>query len=726
MCASLAHAAPEISGAMRAYQPVQFDFEGPLLSENGAWPRNPFLNYRATLRVTPPTGPAIDIPMFFAADGDAENTSSETGKVWRAFFTPSMMGPHSARVDFAYSPTKAISVEGGGNSAGFFDGESFPFSIAGPDPTAPGNHARGTLRYVGEHYLQYDNGEYFLKGGSDSPENFLGYYEFDNTTDMGGIYAPGLVNGLHHYEPHAGDYGMNSFDHRDLWANETKGKNILGALNYIASQGMNSVFFLTYNTDGGDGRDTWPWIDHENDKLHYDVSKLAQWDQVFNHMDKLGMQLHVITQEAENDAVMGFDGGLSRERKLYYRELVARFAHHNAVQWNLGEEHGPPSGSSTTLNAEKSYASWIRNLDPYQHPITVHTHYNNPLTKYPLLYGDSNFEATSNQGAGDNYHTWSDKIRRASASAGHPWAVYGDEQGGSWIVDPNGGNFTNLRRDVLWGNLMGGGAGVEWYFGYQDIFGDVQSEDWRFASLESLWQYTDHALDFFQDHLPFTEMAADNSLVSTDSAFCFANPGVIYAAYLPSGSSTNLTVAAGTYNVRWYNPRVGGALQSGSVDQIVGPGPVSMGNNPAGDNGDWVVLVTTATSTGGTVTPYGVGKLSSIGTNPYLTWSGAPDSGKTFRIQIRDGIRNSAGFMFWGVGQNNAPFLGGTLLVASPLTRMRVIALNESGVGHYTIEPDSSMVGTQRNFQFWGRDSGYTAPKNIMLTNALEVVFGTH
>ena len=29
-------------------------------------------------------------------------------------------------------------------------------------------------------------GKYFIKGGADSPENFLGYYEFDQTTDEGG------------------------------------------------------------------------------------------------------------------------------------------------------------------------------------------------------------------------------------------------------------------------------------------------------------------------------------------------------------------------------------------------------------------------------------------------------------------------------------------------------------------------------------------------------------
>ena len=51
-------------------------------------------------------------------------------------------------------------------------------------PDAPGFLGKGsTLRYVGERYLQWpETGEYFLKGGADSPENFLAYCELDQTT----------------------------------------------------------------------------------------------------------------------------------------------------------------------------------------------------------------------------------------------------------------------------------------------------------------------------------------------------------------------------------------------------------------------------------------------------------------------------------------------------------------------------------------------------------------
>ena len=72
-----------------------------------------------------------------------------------------------------------------------------------------------------------------------------------------------------------------------------KGKNIIGALNYLASKGMNSVYFMTYNLDGGDGKDTWVWSGPEV-RDRFDVSKLAQWNIVFAHMERLGIAMHLV------------------------------------------------------------------------------------------------------------------------------------------------------------------------------------------------------------------------------------------------------------------------------------------------------------------------------------------------------------------------------------------------------------------------------------------------
>ena len=113
--------------------------------------------------------------------------------------------------------------------------------------------------------------------------------------------------GRHQYQPHLNDWNEGD----PTWGNDgTKGKEIIGALNYLSEKGMNVFSFLTFNV-GGDGKDVWPFISSaKSDWLRYDCSKLDQWEIVFEHADSLGLFLHFKTQETENDnGQKGMDSG---------------------------------------------------------------------------------------------------------------------------------------------------------------------------------------------------------------------------------------------------------------------------------------------------------------------------------------------------------------------------------------------------------------------------------
>ncbi|MBX2842339.1 MAG: DUF5060 domain-containing protein, partial [Flammeovirgaceae bacterium] len=73
--------------------------------------------------------------------------------------------------------------------------------------------------------------------------------------------------------------------------------------------------------------------------------------------------------------------------------------------------------------------------------------------------------------------------------------------------------------------------------------------------------------------------------------FCFAKENEIYAVYLPYGNNTHLDLPEGKFEVKWYNPRSGGDLQSGSVQELKGQAGADLGNPPLEDNQDWVALV---------------------------------------------------------------------------------------------------------------------------------------
>jgi hypothetical protein len=275
-------------------------------------------------------------------------------------------------------------------------------------------------------------------------------------------------------------------------------------------------------------------------------------------------------------------------RKLYYRELIARFSHHLAVMWNLGEENNTPDKD------RKEIAADIRDLDPYDHPITVHTLNNQSPGFYKEILGDPCFEASSIQSNLDRYHGDAIALRRLSAEAGRKWAIFGDEQAPAShgvMPDANDPDHDEPRKLALWGNLMAGGSGVEWYFGHRFPHMDINCEDWR--SRDRMWDQTRYALEFFHKYLPFAEMAHHDELTSAENDYCFAKPGRIYAVYLREGGTTSLDLgdSSVTYTVQWYNPRTGGPLQTGSKTTLAGPGQVSIGYPPNDTEKDWIALI---------------------------------------------------------------------------------------------------------------------------------------
>lgn len=587
----------DVAGELKPWHTVTLTFAGPESAET-AQP-NPFRDYRLTVTFTQ-GGKRLDVPGYFAADGQAAETGAAAGRCWRAHFLPPSPGEWQWQASFRAGRDIAAELDTSAGEAVAFDGATGRLTIAESEegPVGkPGEGAagrdvdrRGLLAYTGKRYLQFaGTGEVFLKGGADSPENFLAYYEFDGTHARlreGKKQREGENpwGDLHRYQPHAGDWRPGD----PTWRGG-KGKNIIGALNYLAGQGMNSVYFLTMNV-AGDGQDVWPWTEPDV-RDRFDVSKLDQWEIVFRHMDRLGLMLHVVTQEQENDQLL--DGGqLGLERKLYYRELIARFGHHLALVWNLGEEN------TNTTAERKAFCGYFEALDPYGHPVVVHTFPGKYAEVYEPLLGFEAFEGPSLQ-MGDPRKTHAETLRwvERSQAAGRPWFVSLDEIGPAntgVVPDAVDASHDDVRRCCLWGNLMAGGAGCEWYFGYRYPHNDLNCEDWR--SREAMWRQTRIALEFFHQYVPLLETEPADRLVAGKDAWCLARPGALYVVYRPGGDDAALQVPQGVYTVQWFNPRDGGPLEKGSVERVEGPGQHSLGDPPADPDRDWVALVRRAES----------------------------------------------------------------------------------------------------------------------------------
>ena len=571
----------KITGELRKWHKITLTFDGPKTSETST--PNPLLDYRLNVLFRQGDRKYL-VPGYYAADGNAAQTAAASGNKWRVHFAPDATGPWHYTVSFRGGNRISVSDD---PEAGIpireLHGVQGIFEVAPTDKTGRDHRGKGRLRYVGKRYLQFaETGEFFLKQGADAPENLFAYADFDGDFKSDGHKDHFIKK----WQAHVRDWRPGD----PTWQGD-KGKGMIGAINYLSDKGMNVFSFLTLNIEGDDGN-VFPYLTY-GERYRMDVSRLDQWEIVFEHGDRLGMYLHFKTSETENELLLD-NGDTDVQRKLYYRELIARFAHHLALNWNLGEENGALGRHNQSTPQRKAMAKYLHDHDPYGHLIVIH----NGRQPDDLLGDESvltGYSLQTNRTDFGNVHGQIVRWIQKSTEAGKPWVVACDEPGDashSLITDGEDPEHNDARMNGLWGCLLGGGAGNEWYFGYKHPHSDLTCEDWR--SRDLWWDQCRIALDFFRAHLPFAEMASHDNLTTDPDDYCFAKPGEVYAIMLRPDSSTELDLGEtnATFDVRWYNPRTGGPLEPGSAKTIEGSGKKPLGAPPTDPEKDWIVLVT--------------------------------------------------------------------------------------------------------------------------------------
>ncbi|MFG0317507.1 MAG: DUF5060 domain-containing protein [Planctomycetota bacterium JB042] len=689
----------EIGGEAKVGHELTLTFTGPMTSEQDA--ANPFLDYR--LDVTFSKGAqTIVVPGYYAANGDAGQSGVDLGDKWRAHFVPPSTGEWTYLASFRSGPDVALDLNPGGGAPVGFDGATGKIAVAANDKPANDPRSKGRLTYVDERYLRYaESGEPFLKSGTTSPENFLAFADFDAT-------AP-----THAYSFHQGDWSAGDPE----WG-AGLGRGIIGALNYLAAQGVNSISFLVMNVQG-DGGDVWPWTS-ATERYRFDCSKLDQWEIVFDHAQSLGIHLHLILQEGENHGLL--DGGfLGIQRKVFYREMVARFSHHLALTWGLGEEMPAP------ISMTQLFANRIRTIDPWDHPISVHHAHHADLATLSGLLGHPTIEVASLNAAkaqvvGAEVEEWVE----ASAQSGREWIVGADEFGPQTEgVLPDGVDPAHdlPRTEALWPALLAGAAGVEWYFGYGYIHNDLTCENFR--SREKMFQQTALALDFWRDEVDFEALEVANERVSVPGrengrasvAFGDEDELETVVIQLPTGGAPSFDFGddPGVFTVAWFDPRNGGVLQTGSVTDVIGPGIRPLGVAPAASNQDWIVLVERADKW---LHFYGQGVAGQGGTVPVVSGSEPKLGSSEFAVALSSARPNSMAAIVIGDKAISMPLFGGTLL-ANPWIGWVLHSTDANGQATQPLPLplDSSLAGSQVYFQWLVADAA--APQGAAFTRGM-------
>lgn len=559
-----------VTGDLERYNKTTITFPALSLSEAPAT----YLDYRMNVTITAPSSASYVVPAYFAADGDAAETSATSGNKWRCHFNPKETGVHTYTVSFRTGTNIAADLSPTAGTPTSIDGDNGSFTIGANTVTGNDFRAKGKLQYVGEKAARFDNGTYYLEVGADSPETFLEYGDFDATTPR------------HDYAEVAGNYEVGD----PTWQGG-KGTEIIGAVNYLANQGMNIQYLLTMNITG-DGQRAYPFPTN-TDYTTYDCSKLDQWQIVFDHMYNKGIALEMVFTEQENlnwfEMMEGSStSGFGIARKLYYREMIARFGYLNVI-YSIGEEaNEPAAGDVYTAQQIEDAAEFVQDLSPYNDLVTVH---NGPsaatsiFNEITALSGTNHLTSISRQAdwqrENQTHGDWVG-LNNLAVNDGTKWVLRLTEPYASSLPDVEG--WTNT---TVWGSITGGAVGVHYY----SFNGDVGTDDYTTYSV--YYQRMKHMKDFFEDNnIPFWSMDNDDANIST--GYLLSDDTSNFVGYFANGGSNTITIAGSdNYTVKWYDPRNGGTLQDGSVTSITGGTNVSLGTPPNNTTSSWVVYVFT-------------------------------------------------------------------------------------------------------------------------------------
>ncbi|ALQ07918.1 DUF5060 domain-containing protein [Pseudoalteromonas fuliginea] len=584
--------AEQTSTHVPIWHKLSLTLEGPHTSELAT--PNPFTDYRLDATFTSPTNKQYTVPGYYAADANTAQTHATAGNKWQVLFSPNELGKWRYTLSFvkgsniASVPLNTVTNE---QSAGFFDKQTGEFNVIAATKSSSSKDfkSKGKLEYVNKPYLQFNGSkEYFLKAGANSPEVLLGFSGFDATPTKRNYQAH-----IKHWQNSDPTWQTTNTETDNSSHQSSKG--IIGLINYLASLNINAYYFLTMNAYG-DGDQVWPWLS-KTQTTRYDVSKLAQWDIVFSHMQQKGIMTHFVMSETENESLFEWNesqlkNDFAVSRKIYYRELFARFGYHLATTWNIGEENGwqDPSGDNkqqkaNTTKQRKQFADYFQSLTYYPEHIVIH---NGPSLDYHIydkpndnILGYPAYTGASLQGELKTNTTYNDvsKYRQLTQSNPHPWVITMDE---AYIYE-YANNVDTWRKSNVWATFMAGGAGIEFYLGGG---GDLVEQD--LTPYKNYYLAMTNAVAFFQKYVPFTKLTPAPELTKT--GWSLSDNSAFYLFYFSNASQAQVTLPNACYTLDWFNPRTNNYI-NGKRFCINTATSTQLATPPNTPNNDWVYLI---------------------------------------------------------------------------------------------------------------------------------------
>jgi len=331
----------------------------------------------------------------------------------------------------------------------------------------------------------------------------------------------------------------------------------------------------------------WPAKD-ANDFLHpgfdcsrFNVSYWQKWDRMLRFARAENMNISIVFDM--NDSAIHPAAG-SPDEYRFFKYAVDRFAAFSNITWDLGDDldsyRSPKWTHDTgTLLVEK----W----DPYHHLATSHparsmTHQDR---------ASSWFGFTSYQDWSRNQHALMLESRKLQEQTGRIIPQTNEEYGYEdhyplWAIP--GSDSADVLRRTAWDIVMAGAyqtAGETAREG-TNIWPDTGG-GWmngRGDDKMTMFLGYGHMVDFMTS-FDWWKTNPHDELVSNGN-YCLAEPGEIYAIYLPHGGSVTVHLKPGHYRAYWFSAVSGQQIQL----PMVNDGPVWTSPKAPGHY-DWALLL---------------------------------------------------------------------------------------------------------------------------------------
>lgn len=331
-----------------------------------------------------------------------------------------------------------------------------------------------------------------------------------------------------------------------------------------------------------------PWVAQRPDNVkdpgfdlrRFNVAYWQRYERMLAYARQKGMVISVIPWIAAQVLPTPF-AAYSEEEQLYYRYAAARLSAFCNITWDLGNEHD--------LDRKRpGWADWlgplVKQWDPYDHLLSAHNRIyrtaGNPWNDIQLIQAWDGGQSSSLLGQ-----------RRQEIASGRPVPLIIEEYGYEdlWEKKP-GERDAESRRKVAWEVSMAGcyqttGETANRGTGFPPDTGGGWVNGRGDDSMTMLKGYA-HLVAFFTT-FDWWRAEPHNELVQAP-ATCLAEPGMVYAVYLPRAKQVTVKLDGSvSYRTRWFNPRTGewSNLPDAAGPQWTAPAPPG--------EGDWALLLTT-------------------------------------------------------------------------------------------------------------------------------------